>query len=152
MRTRGLDGYQLEALVGKGGMAEVYRAVAADGPRAGQAVAVKRLLPALARDPDYVARFVSTGGMSGGTLGHLPMEGEGAEKSPPREPCGPVVWTCISTGGAPGTPESVGFSLEAWELAHGRGRALRLGQSRPKRLGAQSRTRQGAGRTGEKEH
>ena len=58
MRTRGLDGYRLEALVGKGGMAEVYRAVALEGPRAGRVVAVKRLLPALAKDPGYVARFV----------------------------------------------------------------------------------------------
>jgi eukaryotic-like serine/threonine-protein kinase len=58
MRTRGLDGYRLEALVGKGGMAEVYRAVILEGPRAGGVVAVKRLLPALAKDPGYVARFV----------------------------------------------------------------------------------------------
>jgi serine/threonine protein kinase len=56
-RTRGLAGYRLEALVGKGGMAEVYRAVVLEGPRAGQPVAVKRLLPALAGDPRYVARF-----------------------------------------------------------------------------------------------
>jgi len=55
--SRTLAGYQIEALVGKGGMAEVYRAVVRDGPRAGQQVAVKRLLPALARDPGYVALF-----------------------------------------------------------------------------------------------
>jgi eukaryotic-like serine/threonine-protein kinase len=55
--ARGLAGYQLEALVGKGGMAEVYRAVVAEGPRAGRRVAVKRLLPALARDAAYVALF-----------------------------------------------------------------------------------------------
>jgi serine/threonine protein kinase len=50
-------GYQIEALVGKGGMAEVYRAVVREGPRAGRQVAVKRLLPALARDREYVALF-----------------------------------------------------------------------------------------------
>jgi eukaryotic-like serine/threonine-protein kinase len=50
-------GYRLDALVGKGGMAEVYRAVALEGPRIGRQVAVKRLLPALARDPGYVALF-----------------------------------------------------------------------------------------------
>jgi serine/threonine protein kinase len=55
--TRSLAGYEIEALIGKGGMAEVYRAVARAGPRAGQRVAVKRLLPALARDPEYVALF-----------------------------------------------------------------------------------------------
>jgi serine/threonine protein kinase len=57
MGTRRFDAYLLEALVGKGGMAEVYRATIAGGPRAGQKVAVKRLLPSLARDPEYVALF-----------------------------------------------------------------------------------------------
>jgi eukaryotic-like serine/threonine-protein kinase len=47
--------YEIEALVGKGGMAEVYRAMIREGPRAGQHVAVKRLLPELARDPSYVS-------------------------------------------------------------------------------------------------
>jgi serine/threonine protein kinase len=55
--TTTLAGYGIEALVGKGGMAEVYRAVVREGPRAGREVAVKRLLPALARDPGYVALF-----------------------------------------------------------------------------------------------
>ncbi len=49
--------YELEALVGKGGMAEVYRARALEGPRAGQVVAVKRLLPRLAEDPEKVRLF-----------------------------------------------------------------------------------------------
>ena len=48
-------GYVLEALVGRGGMAEVYRAVALHGPHAGRTVALKRLLPELARDPEHVA-------------------------------------------------------------------------------------------------
>jgi serine/threonine protein kinase len=50
-----LAGYALEALVGRGGMAEVYRAVALRGPHAGRTVALKRLLPELARDPEHVA-------------------------------------------------------------------------------------------------
>jgi serine/threonine protein kinase len=54
---RRFAGYDLEALIGKGGMAEVYRATVREGPRAGQTVAVKRLLPALARDPAYVELF-----------------------------------------------------------------------------------------------
>ncbi len=52
-----LAAYAIEALIGKGGMAEVYRAVVRDGPRIGQHVAVKRLLPDLARHPGYVALF-----------------------------------------------------------------------------------------------
>lgn len=55
--TSTLPGYRIEALIGKGGMAEVYRAVALAGPRAGQQVAVKRLLPGLARDPGYLRLF-----------------------------------------------------------------------------------------------
>ncbi len=52
-----LAGYTLQALVGRGGMAEVYRAVATDGPLGGRTVAVKRLRPELAGDPEYVALF-----------------------------------------------------------------------------------------------
>jgi serine/threonine protein kinase len=55
--TGELSGYRIEALVGKGGMAEVYRAVALVGPRAGQRFAVKRLRPDLARDPGFVRLF-----------------------------------------------------------------------------------------------
>jgi serine/threonine protein kinase len=56
--TRTLDRYALDALIGKGGMAEVYLAhVRAGSPLAGHAVAVKRLLPSLAKDPAYVALF-----------------------------------------------------------------------------------------------
>jgi serine/threonine protein kinase len=50
-------GYQLTALIGKGGMADVYRAVALAGPRAGEEVAVKQLRPELAKDPEYVELF-----------------------------------------------------------------------------------------------
>ena len=55
--TGTLADYRVEALVGKGGMAEVYRAVAIAGPRAGQRVAVKRLLPSLAGDAGFVRLF-----------------------------------------------------------------------------------------------
>jgi serine/threonine protein kinase len=55
--TGTLSGYRVEALIGKGGMAEVYRAVAVAGPRAGQRFAVKRLLPDLARNPGYLRLF-----------------------------------------------------------------------------------------------
>jgi serine/threonine protein kinase len=55
--TRRFAGYDVEALIGKGGMAEVYRAVAVEGPHAGRTVALKRLLPDLARDPGYVDLF-----------------------------------------------------------------------------------------------
>ncbi len=52
-----IPGYALEGLLGRGGMAEVFRARALAGPQAGQAVAIKRLLPSLARDAEYVALF-----------------------------------------------------------------------------------------------
>jgi serine/threonine protein kinase len=52
-----IAGYEIEALIGRGGMAEVFRGRVVGGPRAGSPVAVKRLLPALARDPAHVALF-----------------------------------------------------------------------------------------------
>jgi serine/threonine protein kinase len=57
MSPRRYAGYDVEALVGKGGMAEVYRAVAVQGPHAGRTVALKRLLPSLSRDPAFVELF-----------------------------------------------------------------------------------------------
>ncbi len=50
-------GYELTALIGRGGMADVYRAIARRGPLAGQEVAVKQLKPELAADPEYVELF-----------------------------------------------------------------------------------------------
>lgn len=50
--------FVLEALVGRGGMAEVYRAKAVRGPLEGRTVAIKRLLPELARDPMFVDLFI----------------------------------------------------------------------------------------------
>jgi eukaryotic-like serine/threonine-protein kinase len=52
-----LTRYSIDALVGRGGMADVYRATVLAGPQAGRTVAVKRLRPDLARDAAYVALF-----------------------------------------------------------------------------------------------
>jgi eukaryotic-like serine/threonine-protein kinase len=52
-----IPGYTVEGLVGRGGMAEVFRARALSGPGGGAPVALKRLLPELARDAEYVALF-----------------------------------------------------------------------------------------------
>jgi serine/threonine protein kinase len=54
-----LAGYEVEALIGRGGMAEVFLARVAAGPRAGRPVALKRLLPVLARDAEHVALFAA---------------------------------------------------------------------------------------------
>ena len=64
MAPRIFAGYELEALVGKGGMAEVYRARALSGTHAGVCVALKRLLPELARDPAYVALLEREGAIT----------------------------------------------------------------------------------------
>jgi len=49
-----LGDYVLEERIGAGGMAEVFRATAVAGPHAGRTVALKRLLPRVAEDPNYV--------------------------------------------------------------------------------------------------
>ncbi|MEM8535613.1 MAG: protein kinase [Chloroflexota bacterium] len=49
-----IDGFEILSLIGSGGMASVYRAHQADLDRI---VALKVLSPALAHDPQYVARF-----------------------------------------------------------------------------------------------
>lgn len=51
--------YELLSPLGRGGMAEVYRARVLSGPRAGWEVAVKRLLPQFASDPEYVEQFTN---------------------------------------------------------------------------------------------
>lgn len=56
--------YEIVGLLGKGGMAEVYRARVLGGPREGWQVAIKRLLPELAQDPDYVDLFASEADLS----------------------------------------------------------------------------------------
>ena len=54
-----LGNYEIQTLLGKGGMAEVFRARVRSGPRQGWTVALKRLLPALTKDPASVALFAS---------------------------------------------------------------------------------------------
>jgi eukaryotic-like serine/threonine-protein kinase len=49
--------YEILQLLGRGGMAEVYKARAVEGPRAGQLVALKRLTPRLTTDPEAVDLF-----------------------------------------------------------------------------------------------
>ncbi|HET9597877.1 MAG TPA: serine/threonine-protein kinase [Anaeromyxobacteraceae bacterium] len=52
-----IGGYDIQARIGRGGMAEVLLAREVGGPRAGAPVVVKRLLPALARDAECRALF-----------------------------------------------------------------------------------------------
>jgi eukaryotic-like serine/threonine-protein kinase len=49
--------YEILGRLGRGGMAEVFRARALQGPWAQREVALKRLQPELARDPEYIRRF-----------------------------------------------------------------------------------------------
>lgn len=49
--------YEILSLIGRGGMAEVYRARVLEGPQAGSIVALKRLQPAHAQDLAYVDLF-----------------------------------------------------------------------------------------------
>jgi eukaryotic-like serine/threonine-protein kinase len=54
-----LRDYEIEARIGRGGMAEVLVARVREGPRAGRRVAVKRLLPGLARDEEHLKLFAA---------------------------------------------------------------------------------------------
>ncbi|HLT29267.1 MAG TPA: serine/threonine-protein kinase [Myxococcaceae bacterium] len=56
--------YELLALLGRGGMAEVFRARVLAGPREGELLALKRLLPGLADDADSVAQFAREADLS----------------------------------------------------------------------------------------
>ena len=56
--------YEIEALIGKGGMAEVYRATAVEGRWEGRRVALKRLMPELAEDEHYVDLFTNEADLS----------------------------------------------------------------------------------------
>lgn len=51
--------YEILSLLGRGGMAEVYRAKVLEGPRAGWEVALKRLLPSHADDHASVEQFAA---------------------------------------------------------------------------------------------
>lgn len=54
---RRFGNYEILSLLGKGGMAEVYRARIVEGPRAGWEVALKRLHPHLSRDKGSIDLF-----------------------------------------------------------------------------------------------
>jgi eukaryotic-like serine/threonine-protein kinase len=54
-----LGNYEILSQLGKGGMAEVFRARVLSGPREGWRVALKRLLPALTKDPASVSLFAA---------------------------------------------------------------------------------------------
>jgi serine/threonine-protein kinase len=56
--------YEILSVLGKGGMAEVYRARVLSGPREGWTVALKRLLPALTRDPASIELFAREADLS----------------------------------------------------------------------------------------
>lgn len=56
--------YEIQSVLGRGGMAEVYRATVLAGPRVGWEVALKRLLPAHAADPLYVDQFTNEADLS----------------------------------------------------------------------------------------
>lgn len=56
--------YEILNLLGKGGMAEVYKARVVSGPNAGQMVALKRLLPELASDPECLDLFTNEADLS----------------------------------------------------------------------------------------
>ncbi len=60
-----IDGYELLQVVGQGGMAVVWKARTADG----EMVAIKRLIPALERDPVFVRMFIEEARVAG-TLRH----------------------------------------------------------------------------------
>ncbi|MGQ0503877.1 MAG: serine/threonine-protein kinase [Myxococcaceae bacterium] len=63
-RARMFGDYEIISLLGRGGMSEVYKARALAGRRAGQLVAIKRLIPELTRDANCVKLFDSEAKLS----------------------------------------------------------------------------------------
>lgn len=61
---RRFGNYEILSKLGRGGMAEVFRARVLTGPRAGWQVALKRLIPELASHPEYVALFAREAALS----------------------------------------------------------------------------------------
>ncbi len=62
--ARAFGRFEILSLLGRGGMSEVYRARVMHGPRAGQQVAIKRLIPELVRDANCVKLFDSEAKLS----------------------------------------------------------------------------------------
>lgn len=56
--------FQILGRIGRGGMAEVYKAVVTSGPWEGRTVALKRLLPELAKNQQYVDLFIGEADLS----------------------------------------------------------------------------------------
>ena len=54
-----MGSYTLKRLIGRGGMAEVYLALAEEGPEKGHHVAIKRVLPEHASKPEVIRRFMA---------------------------------------------------------------------------------------------
>lgn len=63
-RTVRFGHYELLGRLGRGGMAEVFRARSVTGARAGEIVALKRLLPELTSDPECVDLFTGEADLS----------------------------------------------------------------------------------------
>ncbi len=63
-RAAPFGGYEILSLLGRGGMAEVYKARVRSGPRAGQFTALKRLKPELARDAAFIDLFTTEADVS----------------------------------------------------------------------------------------
>ena len=61
---RQFGNYEILSLIGRGGMAEVFRARVLTGQRKDAVVALKRLLPELAKDPEYVDLFAGEADLS----------------------------------------------------------------------------------------
>jgi serine/threonine-protein kinase len=56
--------FEIQGRIGRGGMAEVYKAAVTDGAYKGRTVALKRLLPEYAGNPQYVDLFVGEADLS----------------------------------------------------------------------------------------
>ena len=81
--TKRFAGYEIDALIGRGGMADVYRARALEGPHAGQTVALKRLRPELSKDPQYLELFHREAAVTRRRPGRPPVPPSGPSRRSP---------------------------------------------------------------------
>src|SRR3954469_16105334 len=119
--------YRLLAVLGRGGMATVYRA---EDSLLGREVAMKLLTPALAADPEFVARFErearSAASLSHSNIVHVfDVGGEGDQRYIVMELVeGDDLKTLLERSGSlpPGRAARLGMQLaDALTYAHGRG-------------------------------
>ncbi|MDQ3645729.1 MAG: protein kinase, partial [Actinomycetota bacterium] len=75
---RVVGGYRIEALIGRGGMGVVYRAVASSD---GKVVALKLMNPQLADDPEYRARFLREADVRIDHPNIIPIDAAGSDGS-----------------------------------------------------------------------